>query len=77
MIQSILFPVNNWTQMEAEHWLIMHGFKTVYNGKHVHKTKHYYRYRQAKPIKGVKYSVKILPHSNGIRMIVQYPNEKR
>ena len=74
-IQSILFPVDDFTKATANKWLIANGHKVVFEGKDKGKTKteHYYRYRQLMPKKNKKYRTITIDKQKGVKAIVEYP----
>ena len=65
MEQAILFPIDKYTTADARTWLDNHGFKPI---KHVHKTKHFYRYRLKQPRVGARYY--IIKMRNGILRVM-------
>ena len=63
-VQSVLIP-KDWGIRDSEKWLYNHKFKFL----KVHTTKHYFRFRQFKPIKGRKYLSKKL--KNGVVLVME------
>jgi len=72
MIQSILIPKANYTLAAAKKWLKDRGHEIVFEGKQVHETKDYYRFRQAEPKKKYNYRIIKIPKSKGIKFIVGF-----
>ena len=75
-VQSVLFDVTRWSLNRARNWLLTHGYKTHFQGKHVDKTKHYYRFRQEQPTRYGRYRTLPLPHNEGIKLIVGFPFDR-
>lgn len=68
-VQSILIP-KSWGLPLARAWIKSHGYRLKWRNKSVDITKHYYRFRQADPLRGrigIQYFTESLP--NGIRII--------
>lgn len=48
-IQSVLLAKKKFSLEEAKQYLKKHGYKIEYNGKGVHETEKFYRFRQRLP----------------------------
>jgi hypothetical protein len=70
-VQSILFPIGNFTPNMASGWLLHHNYKTEFEGKHYHRTNNYLRYRQKEPSSKFKYRTITLDNEKGIKAIVE------
>lgn len=64
-VQSILFPVDSWTEGKAIDWLKRNNFK----GRSVHETKQYLRFRQEDPDKFEPKSLRTYKEEKGIKTI--------
>jgi hypothetical protein len=64
MIQSILFPKDEFTLLESYDWLRKNGYK---NNK-VDITENFFRFRQMNPMEGGRYITKTL--KNGIELVI-------
>jgi len=66
IIQSILFPKNEFSIDDAKLWLIQHN---LYHLK-LDETKNFYRFRQVNPDNLKKFIIETLP--NKIELVIQY-----
>jgi predicted RNA binding protein YcfA (HicA-like mRNA interferase family) len=62
-VQTILFPMDEWSLQECRKWLKEHGFKAA-----VDKKGNHYRFRQSDPKPKARYATKTLP--NGIQLVL-------
>ena len=67
-IQSILFDRNLWTLQDAKDWFYNEGF-IMPEGKEVHATKQFWRFRVLQPNKKFIYRIKWLSKKDGIKAV--------
>ena len=67
-VQSVIFDKKNWSQKQAEQWLVKHGFRKRFKNKGVDITTNFLRYRQQVPSKYKSYRMK--PINNNIQLVL-------
>lgn len=65
--QSVLIPQDKFNKVQADRWIMAHGYKLTFYGKKVHITDQFFRYRQMALKKGQKKCTFTLP--NGVKLI--------
>ena len=66
--QAILFKKSHYSKRSSANWLRYRGFKPI---KKVHETVNYYRYRLKEPDEELN-EYRIMPISDGIKMVIQF-----
>lgn len=73
-LQSVLFKKSKFSVKEAKSYLKKKGYKVTFYGKQYDETANFYRFRQAKPKKNVKYFIKT--SESGVVMVFYYQSKK-